>query len=74
MQKTVTIEQIEKSLESLPANEQLRLIEKLARLIRKQEKKRNQTLIWSDLYGSGKGIWDGEDAQEYVNRMREDRS
>jgi len=29
-------------------------------------------LDWNKLYGLGKGLWD-EDAQEYVNRLREDR-
>lgn len=30
-------------------------------------------LDWNNLYGLGKGLWKGEDAQEYVNRLREDR-
>lgn len=25
---------------------------------------------WKDFYGVGKEIWQGEDAQEYVNRLR----
>ncbi|MBT3256983.1 MAG: hypothetical protein HN366_11065 [Deltaproteobacteria bacterium] len=29
---------------------------------------------WTALYGFGKGLWEGEDAQGYVNKMREDRS
>jgi len=28
---------------------------------------------WNDLYGMGKGIWRGDDAQDYVNRAREER-
>jgi hypothetical protein len=39
----------------------------------KSQKENNQELNWSDLYGLGKGIWDGEDAQEYVNKHRADR-
>ena len=27
---------------------------------------------WRDFYGLGKEIWDGEDAQEYVNRLRDE--
>ncbi len=27
---------------------------------------------WRDLYGLGKEIWEGEDAQEYVNRLRQE--
>jgi hypothetical protein len=30
-------------------------------------------LNWKPLYGLGKGIWKGEDAQDYVDRPREDR-
>jgi hypothetical protein len=26
------------------------------------------------LYGAGKGIWESDDAQEYVNRAREERT
>lgn len=27
---------------------------------------------WRDLYGLGKEIWSGMDAQEYVNRLRDE--
>ncbi|MBU4374343.1 MAG: hypothetical protein KKD69_06565 [Euryarchaeota archaeon] len=30
-------------------------------------------LNWDALYGLGKGLWKGEDAQEYVNQLREER-
>lgn len=30
-------------------------------------------LDWQGLYGLGKGLWADEDAQEYINRLREDR-
>jgi len=30
-------------------------------------------LDWKKLYGLGKGLWKGEDPQDYVNRLREDR-
>lgn len=32
-----------------------------------------RSLGWTKLYGLGKGIWNGEDAQAYVDRLREDR-
>ena len=32
-----------------------------------------EELDWSELYGLGKGLWNGEDAQDYVNRLRDDR-
>ena len=28
---------------------------------------------WKPLYGLGKDLWKDEDAQEYVNQLREDR-
>ena len=41
------------------------------RRIRKTETR--PAASWNELYGLGKGVWDGQDAQEYVNEMREDR-
>lgn len=31
-----------------------------------------EKLRWRDLYGTGKDIWGDEDAQEYVNRLRDE--
>ena len=30
------------------------------------------TAHWRDLHGLGSEIWEGEDAQEYVNRLRDE--
>jgi len=30
-------------------------------------------LGWGNLYGLGRGLWEGEDAQAYVKRLRKDR-
>jgi len=30
-------------------------------------------LDWKNLYGLGKGLWEGKDAQDYVSRQREDK-
>lgn len=35
--------------------------------------KTKKDLGWKPLYGLGKDLWKGEDAQEYVDRLREDR-
>lgn len=35
--------------------------------------KTKKNLDWNKLYGLGKGLWKGEDAQEHVNRLRKDR-
>ncbi len=57
----------------LTVSEQIHLIERIARRVRSVQTKQSITLNWNDLYGIGKGIWAGEDAQEYVNRTREER-
>lgn len=31
-----------------------------------------KTFRWRDLAGLGKDIWEGEDAQEYVDRLRDE--
>lgn len=38
---------------------------------KKERKKRFRN--WAELYGLGKGLWKGEDAQAYLNRLRGDR-
>jgi len=35
-------------------------------------KEKENKLDWAALYGLGKGLWE-EDAQEYVDHLREDR-
>jgi len=73
MRKGIALKKIEKEIEKLPAEEQLKLVEKLAHQLRKKGLAAKKDLDWSKLYGIGKGLWKGEDAQEYVNRLREDR-
>jgi len=67
------IEKIEKQAAKLSLEDHARLIEKLARQLREKSISTQKTLDWSELYGLGKGLWESEDAQEYVNRLREDR-
>lgn len=64
---------IEKEVEKLTPQEQLKLVEKLAHQLRKTGIAIKKEIDWKGLYGLGKGLWKGEDAQEYVNRLREDR-
>lgn len=73
MPKASTLEKIEKEIERLSPKEQLRLVEKLAHHLRKTGLSVKKELDWKNLYGLGKGLWRGEDAQECVNRLREDR-
>jgi hypothetical protein len=32
----------------------------------------NEIIDWSDAYGVDKALWQGVDAQEYVNRLRDE--
>ena len=74
MAKATALEKITKELEKLPPTDQLKLVERLARQLRKTRLGMKKQLDLRKLYGLGKGLWDGEDAQSYVNRMREDRT
>lgn len=74
MKKQPVLEEIEKVIETLAFQDQLRLVEKLTLRLRQTEYSKKRQLDWSDLYGLGKGLWESEDAQDYVNRHREDRS
>ncbi|MGC8604250.1 MAG: hypothetical protein ACP5VS_11250 [Desulfomonilaceae bacterium] len=67
-----TITQIEKQIWNLSRDEQLMLMEKLVRQLRKSGQSERE-LDWKHLYGLGKDLWRTEDAQEYVNSLREDR-
>jgi hypothetical protein len=73
-QMQTTLRRIRKETERLSPEEQLELVEKLVRQLREKGLTRKAHLDWNKLYGLGKGLWNGEDAQEYVNRSREDRA
>jgi hypothetical protein len=73
MPRGSTLENIEKQIERLSPRDQLKLVEKVAQQLRKTGVSGKRDLDWKGLYGLGKGLWKGEDAQEYVNRLREDR-
>ncbi|MBI5327651.1 MAG: hypothetical protein HZB80_05100 [Deltaproteobacteria bacterium] len=73
MKKGVTLEKIGKEIGKLTPQEQLKLVERLVHQLGKTGLAMKKELDWNKLYGLGKGLWKGEDAQEYVNRLREDR-
>jgi adenylate kinase len=73
MRAADNLEKIESQIMSLPVSEQIHLIERIARRVRSVQTKSEIILNWNDLYGTGKGIWSGDDAQDYVNRAREER-
>jgi hypothetical protein len=73
MPRSSRLGKIEKEIERLSPKDQLKLVEKLAHQLRKSGIAVKKELDWEGLYGLGKGLWKGEDAQEYVNRLRQDR-
>jgi len=73
MQRKLTLEEIEKETERLTPKERLELLERLIHRLRKTGIAEGRPLDWNQLYGLGKGLWKGKDAQEYINRLREDR-
>ena len=73
MRTADNLEKIESQIINLPVSEQIHLIERIARRVRSVQTKSGITLNWNDLYGTGKGIWRRDDAQDYVNRAREER-
>jgi len=59
-----------KEAATLTVMEQQELIENIIHLMKQTGKENNK---WEDIYGIGMGIWEGIDAQDYVNQIREDR-
>ena len=73
MPKIAAMEKIEKEIEKLTPQQQLKLVEKLAHHLRKTGLTVKKEMDWKGLYGLGKGLWK-EDAQTYINKLREDRT
>ena len=72
MQET-PLEIIKKQTAKLSLREHIELMELLAQQLKKKSNSTLKELDWADFYGLGSGLWGKEDAQEYVNRTREDR-
>ncbi|NOZ25071.1 MAG: hypothetical protein GXO94_03135 [Nitrospirae bacterium] len=67
------LERIEKEVGKLTPQEQLKLLETISRRLGRKRLVMEKELDWTELYGLGKGLWKGEDAQEYVDRLRAER-
>ena len=67
------ITMLTKQAETLTLPEYIELIEYLVHRLREKNIPAQEQLDWQELYGLGKGLWVNEDAQEYVNRLREER-
>lgn len=64
---------IEKQAEKLTIQDHIELIEKLTRQLKGKSINLHSKNDWKSLYGLGKGLWNNEDAQDHVNKLREDR-
>lgn len=64
-----TYQDVRRQVENLAPDEQLRLLEELAAMVRRRILVAPKHSIM-DLEGLGKEIWNGLDAQEYVNQER----
>lgn len=73
MRKLATFEIIEREIEKLKPQEQLKLVRRLTHRLKKTRVSVKKELDWKEFYGLGKGLWKKEDAQKYVNRLREER-
>jgi len=67
--KRATYQEICRHVQTLTPDEQLRLLEELAGMVRQRMLIQPKCNIM-DLEGLGKDIWHGLDAQEYVNQER----
>lgn len=56
-------------IQNLDTEEQLKLLEELAIIVRSKVKKKKRSIL--ELEGLGKEIWESVDAQEYVDRERD---
>ncbi len=61
--------EIIQQVQQLTPDEQLRLLKELAGLVRRQATTRPHSIF--ELEGLGKELWQGINAQEYVNRERD---
>jgi hypothetical protein len=67
------LEMIKKQASKLSLHEHIKLVEALVQQLKEKSVSTREGLDWTELYGLGKGLWNGEDAQDYVNRLRDDR-
>jgi hypothetical protein len=72
MRRLSALKKIELELKTLSLVEQRALLARLSNLRRRRTRKK-PVCDWTELYGLGKGLWRRQDAQAYVNRVREDR-
>jgi hypothetical protein len=70
MNADLNINEILLQVERLAKEDQLSLLEKLALMIRKSERKEKQTKL-SSLSGVGSSLWSNTDIDDYVDQERQ---
>ena len=73
MINSVIIQQLEDEISSLTREEKLALLQKLTSQLEPTANISESISEFRAVYGSGGGLWDDLDAQEYVNSIRQDR-
>jgi hypothetical protein len=68
--KMTTYEEIRSKIKSLTLDEQMQLMEELASIVSHRKIATSERSIM-DLEGLGKDIWQGIDAQEYIDQERQ---
>ena len=67
---TYSYREVLNQIQHLTPDEQFQLLEDLVALVRRQTRMRPRRSVL-EFKGLGKEMWEGMDAQEYVNRERE---
>jgi hypothetical protein len=66
---TVSHSELLAIIQNLDTDEQLKLLEEVAVIVRNKVKAKKHSIL--ELKGLGKEIWDSVDAQEYVDKERD---
>lgn len=69
IKRTTTYRELRRQVENLTPDEQIRLLEEIASLVGRQVSPKPKRSIM-ELEGLGKEIWQGVDAQGYVDQER----
>lgn len=67
------IQKLEDAISNLSREEKLALLQKLTNQLEGSANTSESISEFRAVYGSGRGLWDDLDAQEYVNSLRQDR-
>ena len=71
---TAILTKIKNEAKRLTSDELLHLVDELIHELLGKRSHKCEHHPWKELYGVGKGLWKNEDAQDYVSKLRADRS